>query len=108
LSRPESEKATAIQTERTGGEGGQVTVETKLQPDSTIPPLFLSVVVFAQMNSSRAFFLWWLFSAARPLAAARVDTSGWIGAEYTPAGASNSLWWSFYDSYEAAIVRELG
>lgn len=39
---------------------------------------------------------------------ARVDTKTWLGAEYTPAGASNSLWWSFYDLYEEAVVRELG
>ena len=41
-------------------------------------------------------------------ACARVDTRSWLGAEYTPAGASNSLWWAFYDDYEGAIQRELG
>lgn len=41
-------------------------------------------------------------------ALARVNTQTWIGAEYTPAGASNSLWWSFYNLYEVAIERELG
>lgn len=41
-------------------------------------------------------------------ACARVDTRSWLGAEYTPAGASNSLWWAFYDDYESAIQRELG
>lgn len=40
-------------------------------------------------------------------AANRIDTSSWIGAEYTPAGASNSLWWSFFDLYDVAIQREL-
>lgn len=36
-----------------------------------------------------------------------VDTSSWFGSEYTPAGASNTEWWSFYDNYVPAIQREL-
>ena len=36
-----------------------------------------------------------------------VDTSTWFGSEYTPAGASNTMWWSFYDHYIPSIHREL-
>ena len=36
-----------------------------------------------------------------------VNTSGWIGAEYTPASASNQLWWHEYDAHANAIDVEL-
>ncbi len=37
-----------------------------------------------------------------------METEGWVGAEYTPAGApGNSLWWHWYDEYEASVEREL-
>merc|ERR1719460_445309 len=37
-----------------------------------------------------------------------VDTSKWMGAEYTPAAApGNSLWWNWYDMYEPSVKREL-
>lgn len=36
-----------------------------------------------------------------------VDTSGWIGASYTPSSASNSLWWWNYEQHEAEVVNEL-
>jgi len=37
-----------------------------------------------------------------------VDTSRWIGAEYTPSSApGNSLWWYNYTNYEAEVKREL-
>ncbi len=36
-----------------------------------------------------------------------IDTSGWLGAEYTPSGASNNLWWHWYPSYVQQIDREL-
>ena len=39
---------------------------------------------------------------------ARVDTSAWVGTAYTPAGASNTMWWPWFDSYAAQIERELG
>jgi len=39
---------------------------------------------------------------------ARVDTQGFFGSAYTPAAASNALWWPWADSYSAAIERELG
>ena len=35
------------------------------------------------------------------------NTTGWVGAEYTPSLASNSLWWADYDLYEPAINHEL-
>ena len=30
-----------------------------------------------------------------------MDTQTWLGSEYKPARAANSLWWSNYESYEA-------
>ncbi len=36
-----------------------------------------------------------------------VNTSSWVGAEYTPARASDQLWWHRYDEFEADIEREL-
>jgi len=39
--------------------------------------------------------------------AARVDTEGLVGGEYTPAGASNNLWWAFFDRYAAQVARDL-
>ncbi len=36
-----------------------------------------------------------------------IDTSKWIGAEYTPSNASNSLWWYNYEVYTEQINREL-
>ena len=41
-------------------------------------------------------------------AALSTDTSGWIGAEYTPWRASNELWWNEYDAYRPSVDRELG
>ena len=35
------------------------------------------------------------------------DTESWVGAEYTPARATNELWWLSYDDYEADVKREL-
>jgi hypothetical protein len=37
-----------------------------------------------------------------------VDTAGWVGTEYTPARAANSLWWARFPEYEADVERELG
>ena len=37
-----------------------------------------------------------------------VDTSTWIGAEYTPSNASNSLWWWRWDVYGEQVDAELG
>jgi len=39
----------------------------------------------------------------------RFDTQGWVGASYTPAAASNSLWWSpaLFPLYLPAVRREL-
>ncbi|KAK3236151.1 hypothetical protein CYMTET_53699 [Cymbomonas tetramitiformis] len=36
-----------------------------------------------------------------------VDTSKWLGAEYTPARASNTLWWWNFDEYEDDVLLEL-
>ena len=35
------------------------------------------------------------------------NTTGWVGAEYTPSLASSSLWWADYDLYAPAIDGEL-
>jgi len=35
------------------------------------------------------------------------DTSGMVGAEYTPWRASNELWWHEYQSYRDDVIREL-
>ena len=40
-------------------------------------------------------------------AATWLNTTTWVGAEYTPALASNSLWWAEYDRYAGSIDREL-
>ena len=46
-----------------------------------------------------------LLLAALPLASGAIqvpkafDTSGWVGAEYTPWRASNELWWAHYAEY---------
>ena len=40
-------------------------------------------------------------------AAPAVDTEHWVGAEYTPARASNQLWWWQFDAYEEDVTREL-
>jgi hypothetical protein len=45
--------------------------------------------------------------AALPSTSARVDTSSWVGTAYTPSGASNTMWWPWYDRYAAQIDREL-
>ena len=37
-----------------------------------------------------------------------IDTEQWIGSSYTPARASNQLWWWRFDDYEADVRRELG
>ena len=37
----------------------------------------------------------------------RIDTSAWIGSAYTPSGASNTMWWPWYDHYAPQIDREL-
>jgi hypothetical protein len=37
-----------------------------------------------------------------------IDTASWVGTEYTPARAANSLWWASFPKYEADIQRELG
>ena len=55
----------------------------------------------------RAGVLCSLLAALCP-AAAFTDTSSWFGAEYTPAGASNALWWAFYGRYVPAVEREMG
>ena len=39
---------------------------------------------------------------------ALLDTSEWIGAEYTPARAGNQLWWWYFDEYVDDLHRELG
>ena len=36
-----------------------------------------------------------------------INTSGWIGAEYTPWNASNELWWIDYAAYRPTVDREL-
>eukprot|EP01045_Picozoa_sp_COSAG04_P008058 COSAG04_NODE_438_length_14426_cov_10.589795_9_plen_853_part_00 len=36
-----------------------------------------------------------------------IDTAGWVGTEYTPARAANSLWWARFPEYAADIDREL-
>lgn len=41
------------------------------------------------------------------LVESRVDTSKWLGSAYTPSGASNTMWWPWYDHYTAQIDREL-
>ena len=35
-----------------------------------------------------------------------VDTANWLGAEYTPARATNQLWWYDFDSYVPDLHRE--
>jgi hypothetical protein len=35
------------------------------------------------------------------------NTQGWIGCEYTPARASNELWWYNFAEYVPDINREL-
>ena len=40
-------------------------------------------------------------------ATARVDTAGWVGTAYTPSGASNTMWWPWFNRYAAQIDREL-
>jgi hypothetical protein len=37
----------------------------------------------------------------------RVDTSGWVGAQYQPMKSSNEDWLWHYDNYNATIGREL-
>lgn len=36
-----------------------------------------------------------------------VDTAGWVGTAYTPARATNSLWWARFEDYEEDVRREL-
>jgi hypothetical protein len=48
-----------------------------------------------------------LVVAVAGLAAAAPDLERWIGAEYTPARASNQLRWWTFDEYEADVRREL-
>ena len=36
-----------------------------------------------------------------------VDTSRWLGAEYTPSSAGNQLWWHAYEAHEKEIEFEL-
>jgi hypothetical protein len=36
-----------------------------------------------------------------------IDTATWVGTEYTPARAANSLWWASFPDYESDIEREL-
>lgn len=36
-----------------------------------------------------------------------IDTSGWLGTEYTPARAANQLWWARFPEYKADATREL-
>lgn len=36
-----------------------------------------------------------------------IDTASWVGTEYTPARAANSLWWARYPDYEEDVKREL-
>ena len=37
----------------------------------------------------------------------RTDTARWLGAEYTPSGATNELWLAFYPLYRAQVQRDL-
>ena len=39
--------------------------------------------------------------------AAAVDTSSWLGAEYTPWRAGNQLWWARYAEHRPDVVREV-
>tara|TARA_B110000208_G_scaffold191207_1_gene257342 strand:- start:192 stop:3446 length:3255 start_codon:yes stop_codon:yes gene_type:complete len=45
--------------------------------------------------------------ATPPQGAAFVDTATWFGTSYTPARASNQLWWADYPSYRDDVIREL-
>ena len=38
---------------------------------------------------------------------ANYQTASWVGSEYTPAAASNELWWAFWDDYKDAVRIEL-
>jgi hypothetical protein len=40
-------------------------------------------------------------------ALAFVDTSSWVGAEYTPTSASSALWWWRFDAFRPQVEREL-
>ena len=46
-------------------------------------------------------------SMAESVASYDVDTSKWLGAEYTPARATNQLWWFDFDNYIPDLHREL-
>lgn len=36
-----------------------------------------------------------------------IDTANWVGTEYTPARAANSLWWASFEDFEQDVDREL-
>ena len=48
-----------------------------------------------------------LLLASAAFTSGRVDTSSWVGTAYTPAGASNTMWWPWYAHYITSIDREL-
>ena len=51
--------------------------------------------------------LLWLVSLVDVASAPLTDSSTWVGAAYTPARASNSLWWHHYEQYVTDLHREL-
>ena len=45
---------------------------------------------------------------APPPRLGRTDTERLVGGEYTPAGASNNLWWAFFERYASQVAADLG